>query len=317
MIKGVLMLAFSACHAMFYIACDYSLYWILKLIEKHFELKVNPEVPAHLKLHVQGGGAMADMYRAMIGLLDPVSAERLSIDTTPCLPNPGIPNFKVYKMVLAMFIICLFMTIFESYGLRLRHIIAGCYYPRREQARAVWLYNRIVKMRGKFLVMARRQVRRKYKKDKESHKISLKARLALQFPFLGKVMKFFGYEKKMCLSCAKEGRLQDYDNFQHCDSPGCDAVYCLECFADLNNICTVCMNPIDYGDNSDISEERDSSDDEFYILGMQIKARERQERLDEIRKAKRYSNTMLAFKGFMGIAKDATATDMMELDPSP
>jgi hypothetical protein len=33
-------------------------------------------------------------------------------------------------------------------------------------------------------------------------------------------------------------------------------VYCYECYDDLNNMCTVCMNPIDYGDVSDMSEER-------------------------------------------------------------
>ena len=34
------------------------------------------------------------------------------------------------------------------------------------------------------------------------------------------------------------------------------AIYCLECFEDINNMCTVCMNPVDYGDFADVSEER-------------------------------------------------------------
>ena len=33
------------------------------------------------------------------------------------------------------------------------------------------------------------------------------------------------------------------------------AVYCKACFEEMNNMCTACMNPIDYGDFSDISQE--------------------------------------------------------------
>ena len=72
------------------------------------------------------------------------------------------------------------MTIFEAYGLRLRHVVAACYYPRRERERAVWLYNHIIKMRGGFLKFARRQMRRKYSSYKEQEKISIRSRLAEQ-----------------------------------------------------------------------------------------------------------------------------------------
>ena len=34
------------------------------------------------------------------------------------------------------------------------------------------------------------------------------------------------------------------------------AVYCNECYADLNNLCSACLNPVDYGDFSDVSEEK-------------------------------------------------------------
>ena len=34
------------------------------------------------------------------------------------------------------------------------------------------------------------------------------------------------------------------------------AIYCMDCFTDINNLCTVCMSPVDYGDLSDMSEER-------------------------------------------------------------
>ena len=36
-------------------------------------------------------------------------------------------------------------------------------------------------------------------------------------------------------------------------------VYCRACYEDINNMCTACMKPVEYGDLSDIDEERDSS----------------------------------------------------------
>lgn len=79
-----------------------------------------------------------------------------------------------------IFLICFLMTIFKAYGLRLRHIIAACYYPRRERARAVWLYNHILKTRGGFLKFARRQMRRQAGTLREVQKISIRSRMMSQ-----------------------------------------------------------------------------------------------------------------------------------------
>lgn len=40
-----------------------------------------------------------------------------------------------------------------------------------------------------------------------------------------------------------------------CVQPQCMAIYCVECFQDLDGTCPICMQPVDYGDFSDISEE--------------------------------------------------------------
>ena len=43
----------------------------------------------------------------------------------------------------------------------------------------------------------------------------------------------------------------DYCNLRFCFS----AIYCIDCFADLKNVCAVCSNSIEL-DGSDASEER-------------------------------------------------------------
>lgn len=79
-----------------------------------------------------------------------------------------------------LFLACFLMTVFQAYGLRLRHIIAACYYPKREQSRAIWLYNHILNNRGGFLKFARRQMKRKSGTLREVEKISIRSRLTSQ-----------------------------------------------------------------------------------------------------------------------------------------
>ena len=49
--------------------------------------------------------------------------------------------------------------------------------------------------------------------------------------------------------------IMDIDYFNY-SSSNLLAVYCLECVREINNMCSLCMNPVDYDDCSDFSEER-------------------------------------------------------------
>ncbi|CAG2196969.1 unnamed protein product [Mytilus edulis] len=179
-------------------------------------------IPPHLKMHVQGRGAMADMYRAMISMFDPLAQAGVKLDTTPCLPTPYEPEWAVYDEI------------------------------------------------GKYEICR-------------------------------KLLKYLGWNQKSCLSCGREGRVEDKENFYHCVNGDCGAVYCCDCFDDLNNMCTVCMNPIDYGDLSDYSEERDSSEDEDEYLKKKEEARLRREERDRLR-AENSPSKLLMRTGFIPIA---------------
>ncbi|OWF53843.1 DC-STAMP domain-containing protein 2 [Mizuhopecten yessoensis] len=295
-----MMLVINLTYASFYILCDYCLYWLLALLRQQLQIKTHTAVPPHLKIHVQGDGAMADMYRALVGFFDPF-VTGVDMDNTPCLPNPSKPNIAIYKQIWSMFCLYLFLTLFEAYGLRLRHVIAACYYPRRERHRAVWLYNHILKTRGGFLKITRRQMKRKYLKSTETEKISIRGKLATKYPLAGKLFRYLGWDRKSCICCGREGRKEDHENFQHCVNAGCDGLYCTVCFSDLNNMCTVCMNPVDYGDFSDFSEERDSSEDEDEVAKLkEISQRKRQE-IQRLQESRTPSNILGTFRNQLQI----------------
>ena len=59
-------------------------------------------------------------------------------------------------------------------------------------------------------------------------------------------------------SCYKR-EWKNFEGIERCEWFWCVfvfvAVYCKGCFAEMNNMCTACMKPIDYGDMSDVSQE--------------------------------------------------------------
>lgn len=61
----------------------------------------------------------------------------------------------------------------------------------------------------------------------------------------------------MCLICGYKAKETDIQlgNIVICANEGCKGVYCLNCFNDINNQCTLCSKPLNYGDITDISEE--------------------------------------------------------------
>lgn len=50
-------------------------------------------------MHVQGKGAMSDMYRSMVSMFDPVAETGVELDPTECLPYPYEPNWKIYDEI--------------------------------------------------------------------------------------------------------------------------------------------------------------------------------------------------------------------------
>ena len=69
----------------------------------------------------------------------------------------------------------------ESYGLRLRHLIMGCYFPKREKQRAAWLYNHIVKCRGGIIQSARKRMRGVKFGDVDVQHISWRGQMAARY----------------------------------------------------------------------------------------------------------------------------------------
>lgn len=244
------------------IMTDYSLFWILALIRRFGKMEQGIEMDPLVTLDIHGSGMLAEMYQGMFEAFDPMT-EGYNVDPIPCLPYPSTPNFIQYRQLLVLIVSCWVLSMFEPYGLRLRQVVMSKFYPVRARERAVWLYNNILRKRSSFVKIARRQLRRKFVKDKEGtdamETFGYLDYLRAKWNHIKLIRLVLGKGKKQvfCMVC---GRFYNGEMVS-CMRPGCVGKYCGECFKELDNKCTICMEPMDYGDFSDVSEEKDSSDD--------------------------------------------------------
>ncbi|KZC07081.1 DC-STAMP domain-containing protein 2, partial [Dufourea novaeangliae] len=251
--RSAVFLCLATIKLLAYMAIDYSLYWVLNIIQIHGRFQSKVEKPTVVTVHVAGEGYLSDLYRSIVRAFTPHGKES-EINTMLCLPDPVPPDLDKYIQIVALIILFWLVAVFEPYGLRLRHVVLCQYYPDRAKQRAAWLYNHIIRSRGSFLKFARRQLRRKFglAGGQTIEKVTLQDRLWATCPFLN---VFFPRKQKMCLLCGAPEHSDDNPHIK-CPTPGCVGLFCPQCFADLQNLCTICRSPIDYGDISDISEEK-------------------------------------------------------------
>ncbi|XP_052744849.1 DC-STAMP domain-containing protein 2-like [Bicyclus anynana] len=219
--RAVVFMTITTFKLLIHIVADYSLYWVLTTIRYHGRFQtVLPHGPYSAGVHISGQGTVADLIRSIFNALTIPLVQTIPSPIT-CLPNPYPPDLQRYTQIAVLIMLLWFFALFEPYGLRLRHVIMGHYRPERAKARAVWLYNHILRTRGSFMKLARRKLHREYKYSNQEH-LTFRHWINSLLP---------------------------------CNTRNCPGVYCARCYCDIGHLCTICMSPTDYGDLSDVSLE--------------------------------------------------------------
>ncbi|XP_075986354.1 DC-STAMP domain-containing protein 2-like [Anticarsia gemmatalis] len=260
--RSAVFMAVTTFKLLIHMVADYSLFWVLVTIRYHGKYQTNliPGVP-ETGAYVTGDGFVARMFTSIVDTLNlPLSMPAPSL--IPCLPDPYPPDFKRYSQIGVLIFLLWFFALFEPYGLRLRHLIMGQYRPERAKTRAAWLYNHILRSRAGFMKFARKKLHREYKYTTESSS-TFSSWLADHVPFQWlKYLLGIGPKEPHCLLCGTTSSANDRDSqLTRCKTPRCPGIYCTQCYSDIGQLCTICMSPDDYGDQSDVSLEKGSSDD--------------------------------------------------------
>ncbi|XP_062532339.1 DC-STAMP domain-containing protein 2 isoform X1 [Bombyx mori] len=250
--RSVIFMIITTFKLMIHITADYSLYWVLTLI-RHHESRQTPveESITDLGIKVFGSGFVARFLKSILDALCIPLHPPVSVPSS-CLPSPHPPDFRRYMQIGFLILLLWFFALFEPYGLRLRHMIMAHYRPERAEARAMWLYNHLLRTRGTFIKFARRKLHKEHKYNKQNE-LTFREWLQKRVPFhfLLRILGL-GSDDKRCLLCG----VREYSRSSHrelirCTTNKCPGTYCQSCYVDIGCLCTACLLPEDYGDLSD------------------------------------------------------------------
>ncbi|KAL9906955.1 uncharacterized protein ACN427_003359 [Glossina fuscipes fuscipes] len=258
MAKSAVFLTISTTQLFCICLSDFSLFWVLALISFFGLRQRGFEPPPYITVQVNGSGFVGEIFRGIVGAFEPMS-QNYTVDTKTCLPLPYEPNFTTYYLIASLCCLAWIFLLCQPYGLRLRHAIMRLYYPDVARERAVWLYDKILLNRMTFFKLARRKARLLFVSDKTVDDFSWMDWIRARTEKYWWCRLILGRSKsEKCLLC---GTPLKADTRVKCESLGCKALYCKTCFEGSENICCICHNPMEYGDLSDLSEVKDSSDD--------------------------------------------------------
>ncbi|XP_016934405.3 DC-STAMP domain-containing protein 2 isoform X2 [Drosophila suzukii] len=250
----------TTCSQLFAICfLDYALFWLLATMSFHGHQEAGLEVPAYIDLEIKGGGFVADIMRGIANAFRPLTQKSV-LDTNPCLPLPLAPDYAKYILILVLCLFSWLILLAEPYVLRTRHLIMAFFYPERAKERGMFLYNRISDDRNNIFKYVRRRKRNEFNHKRNVEHFKCFTWLCdIFYCIIGLCCCCSRFQRKeRCTICGKSLTISTRNP---CDTPGCEGVYCDECFQKSHKKCCLCNRPLDYGDFSDVSEVDDSSDD--------------------------------------------------------
>ncbi|XP_071945224.1 DC-STAMP domain-containing protein 2-like [Antedon mediterranea] len=222
------------------ILVDYGFYWLLTVIESLYkEINYSASGGGDLSYNIEGDGLMADFARNLYGE-GPQDSNTYEIQSQAqkCIPKPFKPEDNTAIIIGVLYGVIILTVLFQAYALRLRRWIASYYYPEREQARTMYLYNKTLRKRKTLWSILKQTIKENRREQVEAERISFRAWLATHNKLCGII---FANKMHVCLGCATG----ENESFYICETPRCSGAYCGECLEQVGSLCTLCGDPID------------------------------------------------------------------------
>ncbi|XP_064601103.1 DC-STAMP domain-containing protein 2-like [Liolophura sinensis] len=152
---------------------DYVLYWAMEIIRDQGQVVFSLTGDSSVLLKVTGNGIIAQFIRTFVQGFSEEFQYNSTISTAACMPAPRpTPNSQLYTLA-SLYLLTLLLVILQSYGLRLRHFIAGLFYPEREKERILYLHDTILRKRSYRLSQEDRTKHEAYNAKMKSKKFRL------------------------------------------------------------------------------------------------------------------------------------------------
>ncbi|NXL23533.1 DCST1 ligase, partial [Setophaga kirtlandii] len=204
---------------LFVCGLDHFIFTILSVIQNHSFIEYSYQASHHLSVNVMGTSLMAELLRGTIGALNTSFESETETSNLVCLPRPtGMTRQQYLNTCLPLGLLAL-LCLAQVYPFRLRRVIASFYFPKREKARVLFLYNKLLRQRKNFLHLQRGRVARQARLPPELGTVLLR-RCRRRWPWLRR------YLRQKCTLCGTPETPQH----QPCPNPDCFALYCESCW---------------------------------------------------------------------------------------
>ena len=243
-------LAKFLCHMMIsalVIAFDFILFYVLRLLSDYAAVALTVQGINTINVDVKGRGVLFRILRFMVNNMDLDNTYNVTFNFTTCLPKPNKPEYSTAIIILSLYCMALIFTLLHGYGLRLRRKIASEFYPEQEVARIHYLHEKIVHERLMFGVWMKELVFRKRKEKEVLKRMTFRGFHASRFRCLEKFCSCVLPGRRSCNCCdtpTRSGRIIK------CLNKHCNAMFCEECFGQMENQCLMCdtKQPVNDGD---------------------------------------------------------------------
>uniref|UniRef100_UPI00358E1DA3 E3 ubiquitin-protein ligase DCST1-like n=1 Tax=Myxine glutinosa TaxID=7769 RepID=UPI00358E1DA3 len=231
---------------------DWSLSAMMDIIATHSYTEYQIKGVHKLSVLVNGDGVVANVLLTLLRSFQQNKAVDVSSTNFECLPRAHIQSTNTNVYILVVYVILLVGTFIQAYILRIRRVIAGFYYPKREKQRIIYMYNDFMRRRLSFLKIQKRKIMLRAKENK----------------VMGHVYKRFmdrvpGLSTFVCLIVGRRCIVCGQRNPNHvipCPQEDCSITYCSFCWIDVGSFCFAC------GDSDSFVSGSDSDSDWNYTV---------------------------------------------------
>lgn len=228
---------------------DYILYWILAMILRHGDPRLDFTGKDSLEYVITGEGVIADLLHVFLKGFHPANLFGYTLDTHACLPRPTPPSIFILLVIFLFYFSLMLTVLLKAYILRFRNRITAYFYPDREKARIVHLYNVVLNHRYRMPKLLQQRAKINFREKAMREQISVCHKMAAKVA----PCRVFVYKQAQCLVC---GNAED-QTFRDCQTDRCQGSYCAECYEDLGHICPLCHQTSEYSDEEDYEELED------------------------------------------------------------
>ena len=188
---------------------------------------------------VGGEGSIAALLQIILNEFHGAPRIGFAKGENQCLPKPHEPHIVCLIVIATMYVVLIITILLKAYLLRLRNTLTGVFYPEREKARTVHLYNVILNQRLRMPKLLHARARINFRRHQQQRDISLLHKMAARCA----PCRVLVFESPRCLVCDAPEDVTTRD----CDTEGCGGVYCAPCWGDLCRVCPLCMQGADGG----------------------------------------------------------------------